>query len=151
MNRSNAKANYFFPKEFFRTINQLNSNYVYIHILYQGKVISTELVLYGAENCYSFLGGTDQEYFNLRPNDFLKYEIIKWAKEKGLKRFILGGGYGKDDGIFKYKKSFAPNGIHNFYIGKRIFDEERYKELVKIRAQEDDFNFDTQFFPKYRS
>ncbi|MFK4998691.1 GNAT family N-acetyltransferase [Bacillus sp. N9] len=82
----------------------MKGNFVYIHVLNEDKVVSTELVLYGSENCYSFLGGTDRNYFKLQPNTLLKYEVIKWAKEKGLKRFILGGGYGKDDGIYKYKK-----------------------------------------------
>jgi len=150
MKRNSANSNFFFSENFFRLINNMNGNYAYMHVLDEGKVISSELVIYGTENCYSFLGGTNRDYFHLRPNDLLKYEIIKWAKSKGLKRFILGGGYGEDDGIFKYKKSFAPNGLCNFYIGKRIFSEEKYKELVNIRCNEDGFNIDTQFFPKYR-
>lgn len=150
MNRTGAKENFFFSREFFKELNELEDNYVYFHTLYEGKVISTELVLYGNENCYSFLGGTNQDYFHFRPNDFLKYQIIKWAKEKGLKKFILGGGYGNDDGIFRYKKSLAPNGIYNFYIGKKIFDKEKYERLVKIRSKEDGFDKNASFFPVYR-
>jgi hypothetical protein len=150
MDRANAKGNYYFSKEFFKTINKLEDNYVYIHVLYEGKIISTELVLYGTENCYSFLGGTNRDYFHLSANNFLKYEIIKWAKEKGLKRFILGGGYGAEDGIFKYKKSFAPNGIYDFYIGKKVFNEKKYNELVEMRNQEKGFDANTAFFPAYR-
>ncbi|SDJ26954.1 GNAT family N-acetyltransferase [Proteiniclasticum ruminis] len=151
MERANAKDNYFFTREFFEKINEMKDNYVYIHVLYQGKVISTELVLYGSENCYSFLGGTNPDYFDLRPNDFLKYEIIKWAKEKGLRRFILGGGYGTDDGIFKYKKSFAPHGVYDFYVGKKIFSKEKYDELVKIRVMDSEPIEKVAFFPTYRA
>lgn len=149
MDRNNAKENYYFPKEFFEKINKLIGNYVYIHILYEGRIISTELVLYGTENCYSFLGGTNRDYFHTQANTLLKYEIIKWAKAKGLKRFILGGGYGADDGIFKYKRSFAPNGVVDFYIGKKIFNKEMYEELMDIR----DIGPDTtdKFFPRYRA
>jgi hypothetical protein len=150
MSRTNAKENFYFPKEFFNIINKMVDNYVYIHVIYEGKVISTELVIYGKENCYSFLGGTNREYFHLGANNFLKYEIIKWAKGKGLKRFILGGGYGADDGIFKYKKSFAPYGIYDFYIGKKIFDEDKYNKLVGIRRQEEGYDVNTLFFPAYR-
>lgn len=150
MNRTEAKKNFFFSKEFFLELNKMKDSYVYIHVLYEGIIISTELVLYGTENCYSFLGGTNEEYFALRPNDFLKYEIIKWAKEKGLRRFILGGGYGDDDGIFRYKKSFAPNGVRDFYIGKRIFDEGKYNELVKLRFADMNINKAINFFPIYR-
>lgn len=156
MDRTNAKDNFMFTKEYFENINLMQDNYVYFHVLYEGQVISTELVIYGSENCYSFLGGTNREFFNLRPNDFLKFEIIKWAKAKGLKRFILGGGYGDDDGIFKYKKSLAPDGVFDFYIGKKIFDETRYSELVEIWKTEAgidhqvDADYITGFFPKYR-
>ena len=57
-------------RRIFHTINELKENTVYIHVLYEDKVISTELILYGKENGYSFLGGTDSRYFHLRPNDF---------------------------------------------------------------------------------
>lgn len=150
MDRTSANENFFFSREFFEALNEMNGNYVYLHVLSEGQVISTELVLYGSENCYSFLGGTNSDFFHLRPNDFLKYEIIKWAKEKGLRRFVLGGGYGDDDGIFKYKKSLAPNGICDFYIGKKIFDEEKYNKLVSVRESEPDYDINTGYFPKYR-
>ncbi|MGB4660430.1 MAG: GNAT family N-acetyltransferase [Mobilitalea sp.] len=150
MDRTEANKEFFFTKDFFQTLNTMEDNYVYIHVIYEEKIISTELVLYGTENCYSFLGGTNRDYFDLRPNDFLKYEIIKWAKEKGLKQFVLGGGYGEDDGIFKYKKSLAPNGICDYYIGKKIFNENKYNELLDIRKKDKEFDIETRFFPKYR-
>ena len=121
----------------------------YFHVLYEGQVISTELVIYGSENAYSYLGGTDSHYFHVRPNDFLKVEIIKWAKEKGLRNFVLGGGYGSDDGIYRYKKSFAPEGEMDFYIGKRIIDKEKYDQFTRMN-----FNLiemDSDFFPLYRT
>ena len=121
---------------------------MYFHAVYEGKIVSTELVIYGAENCYSYLGGTDREYFDVRPNDYLKYEIIKWAKEKGLRNFVLGGGYGADDGIFQYKLALAPHGEHEFYIGRKIFDRDAYEALVNLRETE---SLNSRFFPLYRS
>ena len=96
------------------------------------------------------MGGTYKEYFELRANDFLKYEIIKWAKKKGLKNYVLGGGYGSDDGIFKYKTCLAPEGIVDFHIGKKVFDQETYKKLVEIRTQENPGCMESEFFPQYR-
>lgn len=121
---------------------------MYFNVVYEGKIISTELVIYGAKNCYSYLGGTDEDYFDVRPNDYLKYEIIKWAKEKGLKNFVLGGGYGSDDGIFQYKLCLAPHGERDFHIGKRIFDKVVYDKLVAIRSEEE---LNENYFPLYRS
>lgn len=150
MARANAKGDYYYSKEFFNCLNKMKGNYVYFHVLFKNQVISTELVLYGNENCYSFLGGTNRDYFNLGANNFLKFEIIKWAQEKNLKNFILGGGYGAEDGIFKYKKSFAPNGLYDFYIGKKIFNEQKYKLLVELRSKEENFDIENNFFPVYR-
>lgn len=152
MERTHASQEFFFSKSFFETINEMSEHYVYFYVKYENKIISTELVLYGSENCYSYLGGTIDEYFDLRPNDFLKFEIIKWAKEKKLKNFILGGGYGSDDGIFQYKACLAPNGIINFYIGKKIFNLQTYNKLCKLRGIESHSNSleECGFFPEYR-
>ena len=88
MDRNNAEQEYYFDKSFFKKLNEMKENVVYFNVLYEGKVISTELVIYSPNNCYSYLGGTLSEYFDLRPNDFLKYEIIKWAYNKGIKNCI---------------------------------------------------------------
>ena len=148
MDRNDAEDAYYFPESFFRALHEMEDNVMYFHAVYKGTIISTELVLYGPENCYSYLGGTDREYFAMRPNDFLKYEIIKWAKDKGLKSFVLGGGYGMDDGIYEYKKNLAPNGVTDYWIGRKIFDEEKYEELCALRK------IDAKAvgtFPAYRS
>ena len=148
MDRSDAKEEFYFSKSFYEKLATMDENIVYFHVVHEGKIISTELVIYGAENAYSYLGGTDRDSFDVRPNDFLKYEIIKWAKAKGLKNFVLGGGYGQDDGIFQYKACLAPNGICAFYIGRKIFDRQAYDHLIALRGEE---SLDERFFPKYRS
>ncbi|WP_144362893.1 GNAT family N-acetyltransferase [Mediterraneibacter gnavus] len=153
MERSDAENQFYFKKPFFEELMSME-NAVMFHVRFEEKIISTELVIYGAENCYSYLGGTDSEYFYTRANDFLKFEIIKWAKEKGLKNFVLGGGYGSDDGIFQYKMNLAPHGIKDFYIGRKIFDNVAYQQLLNIRSKGNtdmgDKLINTGFFPAYR-
>lgn len=148
MDRAEAKQDYYFSEEFYENLCAMWENIMFFHVLYENKIISTELVIYGGDTCYSYLGGTDREYFNLRPNDFLKFEIIKWAKDKGLKNFVLGGGYGSDDGIFQYKQALAPKGVYDFYIGRRIFDKKNYDMLVELR---DGDTLNDKYFPRYRS
>lgn len=148
MERKGAKSRYRFSKQFYRRLNKLEDNVMYFYAVYKGQVVSAELVVYGAQNAYSYLGGTDQSYFAVRPNDFLKYEIIKWAKEKGLRNFVLGGGYGSDDGIYQYKQSLAPHGVRDFYVGRNIFHNNDYEKLVSLREGEVD---GCHFFPLYRA
>lgn len=151
MERTGANDEFFFPKSFFETLMHMKENIMFFHVMHDEKVISTELVIYGAENCYSYLGGTDSEYFDVRPNDFLKYEIIKWAKEKELKNFVLGGGYGTDDGIFQYKASFAPHGIKEYYIGKYIVNMDVYDQLCTLRNMTHNITLSNHtYFPDYR-
>ncbi len=151
MERNDANNEYYFSRGFFERLNEMPDNIEYFHVVYEGKIVSTELVIYGAENCYSYLGGTDKEYFDMRPNDYLKFEIIKWAKERGLRNFVLGGGYGADDGIFNYKLCLAPRGVYDFYIGRRVFDRDNYSRLVEIRALENPECRESGYFPKYRA
>lgn len=152
MERTEAEGDYFFSKQFFEEMNVMKDNVMYFHVLYEGKIVSTELVIYGSENAYSYLGGTDSGYFNVRPNDYLKYEIIKWAKGKGLKNFVLGGGCGSDDGIFQYKTCLAPHGIVEFYIGKKVLNQNKYDEFCSLRGMESNsMNLrQVEFFPEYR-
>lgn len=152
MDRNKAEQEYYFSRQFYESLNQMKDNIVYFHVIYEGKIISTELVIYGSENAYSYLGGTNREYFGLRPNDFLKFEIIKWAKEKGLKNFVLGGGYGSDDGILQYKTCFAPHGVKAFYIGRKVLDSEVYDRLCLLRGvKSNSMNLkEVRFFPEYR-
>ena len=157
MERRTAEGRYFFPRSYFEGLHQaLPGQFVYFHCLHRGTVISAELVLVSAENVYSFLGGTDSRHFHLRPNDLLKHEIIRWAKSKGKRRYVLGGGYQERDGIYRYKLSFAPNGEMPFFVGARIFNREVYESLVNHRMQSSLLSGCTWtpapgFFPAYRA
>ncbi len=147
MERDHSRKDFYFSREFFETLSGMRDNVMYFHAVHEGQIVSTELVLYDAFNCYSYLGGTDSAYFPLRPNDLLKFEVIRWAREKGLKSFVLGGGYGSDDGIFQYKLALAPHGQRDFFIGRQIFDRAAYDRLVACRQGEP---LDENYFPLYR-
>ena len=147
MDRNHAESGYYFSEEFYRQINTMQGHFAYFYVVLQGVVISTELVLMGSDTMYSYLGGTDSDYFSYRPNDFLKYHIIRWGGENGYRQFVLGGGYGADDGIFRYKKSFAPDGIVPFYTGQAVMAPDLYQKLCSIRGKLPD----NGFFPQYRA
>jgi hypothetical protein len=154
MVRREATGGYFFPIEFFqKLIDECPTEVAFVHAYREGRIVSTELVLVGAEVTYSFLGGTDAESFDLRPNDLLKHEIIRWSREQGKRYFVLGGGYTPDDGIFRYKKSFAPNdGTRPFFVGRRTYDEAASQALVERRKQaQPGWEPAEGFFPAYRA
>ena len=152
MSRRAADDRYrFSPELFLRMAETLPDQIVYFHALLGEEVVSTELALVSATSIYSFLGGTDERFFDLRPNDLLKHEMIGWAAEHGKTRFVLGGGFAPDDGIFQYKKAFAPDGVVPFFTGQRVFDLASYERLTRAREAEVGAPLAPSFFPQYRA
>lgn len=157
MDRRDASGSYYFPREFFETILcDLPGQFVFVHVLQAQKVVSTELALVSVHHVYSFLGGTLAEAYASRPNDLLKHELILWARQEGKRAFVLGGGYGGEDGIYKYKKSFAPKGTVDFRVGTAIHDLPGCERLRQRRqAWEAQQGSGWQplpvYFPEYRA
>ncbi|HEY2675032.1 MAG TPA: GNAT family N-acetyltransferase [Rugosimonospora sp.] len=156
MDRRGAAASFYFPRGFFETIiREMPGRYAFFHALHSGRVVSTELVLASADTLYSYLGGTEQDAFDLRPNDLLKVEVCRWGRGRAMKRFVLGGGHGPDDGIFRYKRAFAPDGLVPYAVGTRVLDERGYARLCEAHRAEGlrrdpGWAPDPGFFPGYR-
>lgn len=147
MQRREADEKFYFTEDFFETLHsKMEKNFCYFYVYKDDRVISAELVLLSDKCMYSYLGGTDQEYFDMRPNDFLKYHIIKWGNEHLKKYFVLGGGHGCEDGIYNYKKSFAPDGQRMFCVGTKIINLSDYNKLCACAG----VSPDEQFVPAYR-
>jgi hypothetical protein len=157
MERRCAHPIYRFSKEFFLgLIRELPGQFAFFHALKNGQIVSSELVLISQRYIYSFLGGTLSEAFAFRPNDLIKHSIIQWSLELGKSAFILGGGYVGSDGIFRYKRSFAPDGERPFSVGKRVWDDRLYARIVEMRRANEaqsgkSWTPRLDFFPAYRS
>ena len=152
MERRGAREEYFFPREYFeRLAAGLPGGFAFFHALHEGRVVSTELVLVSDRSVYSFLGGTEEAAYPLRPNDLLKWEICLWAKGEGKERFVLGGGLEPDDGVFRHKLAFAPHGRVPFVVGRRILRPDAYELLVGAREQKGDWRPRAGYFPAYRA
>jgi hypothetical protein len=134
MTRNSADGKYLHPLDYFKRVKRLIPNNSFFIFVCKDQIpVSAELVLFNDYAGYSFLGGTLPEYFMYRPNDFLKHNVINRLKERGLSYFCLGGGNKINDGIFKYKRSFAKNdsNIHDFFIGKRIYNETLFSSIIE--------------------
>lgn len=152
MTRREAAESFYFGEEFFsRIASEMRGAYCFFHVWHGDRIISTELVLQARDTLYSFLGGTLAEAFEMRPNDLLKHAVIEWGKAHGKHHFVLGGGYGSDDGIFRYKLAFAPKGVRNFRVLRRILDQAAYAELIALRiSKQPGWAPSPDFFPAYR-
>jgi hypothetical protein len=157
MQRRQVSEQYYFPKTFFESIiHELEGQFSFFHVWQDQKLVSTELVLVSADHIYSFLGGTIEEAYNMRPNDLLKHEVIEWGTLQGKKTFVLGGGYKNGDGIFRYKKAFSPGGEMSFKVAARILMPDAYVQLCNLRreweaSKGNNWNSRKDYFPAYRS
>lgn len=155
MQRINAHDQYFFYIDYFTNFIIENPDSAIIAVVFKDSTpISTELILKGDNTLYSYLGGTLSEYFYTRPNDFLKIEMMKWARENNFTYYVLGGGRTDNDGLYKYKKSFFPNDEDIvYYTGRKIVNKEAYDELcTEIRTSDmlDTDDIKKNYFPLYR-
>ncbi len=157
MMRRRAAANYYLRPGFLECLNRtLKGYYVYFHALLDGKVVSTELALISADSTFFFRGGTRADASHLRPNHLLKHHIILWSQERGKPYYILGGGNNAGDSLYRYKLSFAPQGVRPLRIGKWILNQNRYEQLVAARrayekAQGAQWTPMNNYFPAYRA
>ena len=153
LDRRAAADSYRFPPRFYQTLHRLMPDgLIYCFARWNGEIVSTELCLISEDAMYSFLGGTLDSAFDVRPNNLLKHELILFGRKKGLKKFVLGGGSERGDGIFEYKKTFAPEGVKDFFIGKRVHDAAMYARLLEscAKAFDPDTRSRNQWFLRWR-
>ncbi|MCP1154194.1 GNAT family N-acetyltransferase [Peribacillus frigoritolerans] len=153
MDKDNAKDYYYFKKEFYDSIlHDLKYDSLMFYAVYEKKIIAMSMILYSNQQMHYHLSASDREYLHLAPTNLLLYEAACWGCENGFKTFHLGGGLGsKEDSLYKFKKAFNRNSDSIFSIGKKVFDQEKYDELVTIRSKEVNFDIEIPFFPKYRA
>jgi len=146
MKRTNAKANFMYSKsDFLHYISNNYKNSLIITIYDEFQPVSTEFIIKSEDTMFSFLGGTYREAFPKRPNDYLKFLITNWGRDNQVKYFVLGGGFGKDDGIFDYKKAFFPDDVVQYFSGRKVLNNEIYVDLSK---KVEEFVLHTQMLPE---
>lgn len=154
MDKDHAEEYYYFKRPFYESIDRdLQDNYEMFYAMYEGRPIAMSIMIFANGRLNYHLSGSDIEYRNLAPSNLLLYKAALWGYEQGCKTFHLGGGVGSgEDNLYKFKAAFNKNSDYRFSIGKEIFDQEKYDELVALRAKQDpDFNPESKFFPLYRS
>ena len=153
MDRDTAEEYYYFSDVFFEDIKENLKHNATLVIAYLDNVaIDAVLIIYNGKNAHYHLGGTLNDYMNLGAHNYVLYEAALLSLRKGFKKFHLGGGYGGDDSpLLRFKRTFNKNGDLDFYIGKKIYNIDKYNELVNIKESSIKNKIDDNFFPKYRS
>ncbi|MBR1598330.1 MAG: GNAT family N-acetyltransferase [Lachnospiraceae bacterium] len=152
MKHRNAEEYYYFDRSYFDYIIQYMKEYIrFYYAEYQGRIISASIFFYNSNYMHYHLSGTLYEYRNLGAANLILTEAAYWAAEHGITRFHLGGGVGIEDSLLRFKKHFNRNGLIDFCIGRNIFMQGKYDELVNIRKEDPDFDENRPFMILYRS
>ncbi len=154
MDKDHAEEYYYFKMPFYESIHEdLNENYEIFYAKLEDKIIAMSIMIFANGRMNYHLSGSDIEYRNMAPSNLLLYKAALWGCEQGFKTFHLGGGVGSgEDNLYKFKAAFNRNSDYQFSIGKEIYDQKKYDELVALRAlQDSEFDKESKFFPLYRS
>lgn len=152
MDKDDAEDYYYFEKNFYDSV-LLDSkhNSLMFYAMYEDKIIAMSIILFSNKQMHYHFSASEREYMHLAPTNLLLYEAACWGCENGYKTLHLGGGLGsKEDSLFSFKKAFNKSSDTQFSIGRKIFNQEQYDELVEIRKHNESFDEGSGFFPVYR-
>lgn len=148
MDKDNAEEYYYFEKDFYTSVlEDLPYNAQIFWAEKDGQVIAASIMLAANGRINYHLSGSVREYSSLAPTNLLLYNVALWGCANGYKTLYLGGGVGSgEDSLFKFKRAFYKGDLNHFYIGKKIYDNDKYEELVKMRG-----DISGSYFPLYRA
>ena len=153
MDKDNAEDYYYFNDEFYKSIlNDLPNNaQVFYAQLEDGTIIAASIMITANGKMNYHLSGSRKDYQHLAPTNLLLYKAALWGSENRFKTLYLGGGVGSgEDSLFKFKRAFYKGDLHRFYIGKVVFIDGKYEELLSMRLQNDSNIKHSKYFPQYR-
>ena len=148
MLRDNANDYYYFSDDFYKSIiEDLGDNVTIFYAEYQNNIISMALILHNMNGAHYHLSGSDYNYKHMSSTNQLLYEVSNYLCANNIKSFHMGGGLGgKQDSLYKFKKSFNKSDDLEYHIGQITYNEKIYDWLSD--QSESDRNAD--YFPKYR-
>lgn len=131
MKRLGAEDFYFFDEDYYQKFAKAFAGKAFLGTVRKdGKLICAALFMYSQEYGHYHLEGSDHSQSSLGANNYLLWKTALEFHKLGVKEFHLGGGYNaeSDNSLLKFKKSFN-NRTKKFYIGKWIFDQEKYNRI----------------------
>ncbi|MEI6555031.1 MAG: GNAT family N-acetyltransferase [Paludibacter sp.] len=128
MHKLGADDFYYFDELYYLKFREDIKNSFLGVVTYNNEVISTAIFFYSNDYGHYHLSGSNRDYLELCPNNFLLWEAAKVFKRKGIKYFHLGGGTNSDEhnSLLEFKRKFSDKS-YDFCIGKVIFNDTIYQ------------------------
>lgn len=154
MQKDDADDYYYFSREFYESIfHDLEGHFEMFYALIGEQIVAMSIMLFSGTQMHYHLSGSLTEFRNVAPTNLLLYKASMWGLEQGFHTLHLGGGLGSaEDSLYEFKKGFNRQSDYTFAIGKDIFDQKLYNDLIKERQSRDEgFDGNSSFFPAYRA
>jgi hypothetical protein len=130
MDKLSADTFYYFDDNYYRNlVNNIHNSFLGI-VKYGDEIVSAAIFFYEGMYAHYHLSGSNKDYLNLMPNNFMLYKAALELKKRGALSFHLGGGTtsSPDDSLFCFKSRFSKS-QYQFAIGKMILNDSVYNEL----------------------
>ena len=155
MDRVKARDSYYFGRDYFEKLAAMPESVHCGVVEFEGEVAAACLFFECGGIVQAHLGGTKSRFMNKSPLHQVLFQVAGWAKSRGNRYFHLGGGVGgSEDRLVDFKRGFSDL-TFPFHTLRLITDEEKYRELTKLRAQTANLPagevFQTDYFPAYRA
>lgn len=150
MDKDNATDYYYFEKEYYDILfKKLKNNIKLYYAKKDEEIIAMSIIFFTEKIAQYHLSCALPNYMNLAPTNLILYQVSLDCYKSGIDIIHLGGGLGgKEDSLYKFKKSFNKKGNDlEFYLGKKIYNKEVYENLCKEKNIE--LN-ESEYFPAYR-
>ncbi len=149
MDRNNATNYYYFDNHYFEDLLKLKGVELY-NVYKDDVVVSSSFFMFNSEFGHYHLSANNYEYRKYNANYFILDNIFDIAHKKGVKYFHLGGGRTNEekDSLLVFKRKFSSL-YKEFYIAGKVFDQDKYREYIKI-WEELNPNNNIKYFLKYR-
>lgn len=149
MNRKKAKEEYFFTREYFKSMldyDMINANIYFAIHKESNEIMAGHFSVITNRIVESEIGWTVDKYRKFSPMALLWDEERERSRRKGIEFINLGGGPGGREGsVMEAKRRFTEKYI-DFYHWKLISNPPVYNSLLSEKQK----STDCDFFPKYR-
>jgi hypothetical protein len=151
MSRLGASPYYRFDRAHFQALRSALGTRLWLAMVrVHGEPAAAGLFFREAGVVQYHLSGSDARYLDHQPTKLMIDAVARWAKERGDRRFHLGGGVGAaDDALLHFKAGFSPL-RHRFVTLRRVLDDAEYRRRVRLSGANTQPEDGSGYFPAYR-
>lgn len=133
MARNRATEFFAYDDDYYKTLTQLpQGELVLVSACQDQKMVAAAIILIHKNMAFYHLGASTLRASQLGAGNLVLFEAATKLIERNVSYFSVGGGrtISSDDPLFRFKKSNATS-VGEFYIGKRLIQEQAQQSIVK--------------------